>query len=187
MGRFNRLLALLLVSGAPLLGGAEARADIDVHLLGAGTSSSLLEGGSTSKADSWGTGFGALFYGRLTSSLSMRMGGITLDRQTQSTTLPSRKSLMLPLLFGYRLAPGIRLELGGYYDYGLESPAAGLKKSAFGGLGGLVMDIPLIPGIGLQLGGHYSLQLNTLSSAASTEVKYSDILVTAGFRLGTGR
>ncbi len=187
MMRFNRFLALLLVSVAAMQGSTAARADIDVHLLGAGTTSTLLEGGSTSTADSWGTGFGAMLFGRLTSALSMRMGGITLDRQTESTTLPSRKSLMLPLLFGYRLAPGIRLELGGYYDYGLEAPAAGLKKSAFGGLGGLVMDIPLIPGIGLQLGGHYSMQLNSLSSTPSTDVKYTDILVTAGFRLGTGR
>lgn len=187
MRKFNPVFAPLLVLGGLLTPIQQASADIDVQLLGAGATSSLLMGASTASSNGWGTGFGAMFFGKLTSSLSMRMGGITLDRKTQSTSLPSRKSLLLPMIFGYRVAPGIRLELGGYYDYGLETPAATLKRSAFGGLGGVVMDIPLIPGIGLLLGGHYSMQLNTLSSAPTTEVKYTDILVTAGFRLGTGR
>jgi len=187
MRKFTPVFAPLAVLGALLISSSAARADVDVQLLGAGATSSLQEAGATSRSDGWGTGFGAMFFGRLSQSLSMRLGGITLERKTLSTSLPSRKSLLLPMIFGYRLAPGIRLELGGYYDYGLETPAATLKRSAFGGLGGLVMDIPLIPGIGLLLGGHYSMQLNTLSSTAATDVKYTDILVTAGFRLGTGR
>jgi hypothetical protein len=187
MRKFTRVFALLLVLGALLTPVHQASADVDVQLLGAGASSSLLEGGSTSKPNGRGTGYGAMFFGRLTNSLSLRMGGISLERKTRSTSFPSRKSLLLPMIFGYRVAPGIRLELGGYYDYGLDSPAATLKRSAFGGLGGVVIDIPLISGIGLLLGGHYSMQLKTLSSTATTDVKYKDILVTAGFRLGTGR
>ena len=179
LGCFFSLLVLL-----PSLAGP-ARADIDVQLLGAGSASLLRDGAALSTRDGIGIGYGAMLQRRYSRAGSFRIGGLVLERKTGSGTYPVRKSLFAPVIFGQKLFRGVRLELGGYYDYAIESTAASMKRSTFGALGGLAVDVPLVGGVGLLLGAHYSAQLGTLAADGATDLKYSDLLMTAGIRLGT--
>lgn len=164
----------------------QVHADLDVKLLMAGTSSSLSDGGAVAQADGYGIGYGLLMTGRITRDWNYEFGGVFLNRKTQSAVLPERSSLMLPLVFAYRLIEGLRANVGGYWDYSLQTPPLGYQASAYGALGGLSLDLQLIPGVGLVLGGQYLLQLSSLQPG-SLSTKFSDLLLTAGFRLGETR
>ncbi|MBU6376151.1 MAG: hypothetical protein KGQ59_09165 [Bdellovibrionales bacterium] len=164
----------------------EVRADLDVKLLMAGSSSSLSDAGSVSKPDGYGIGYGFLLMGQLNRDWNYEFGGLFLNRKTESGVFAARSSLMVPLLLNYRLYRGLKAELGGYWDYAMQSPPSGYQTSFYGALGGLSVDLPLIPGVGLVLGGHYLMQISSLQ-AGSTTTKFNDLLITAGFRLGETR
>ncbi len=185
-----RFWSLLLMAGAGIgLSSCETAYadDIDVHLLGVGTSSRLSESSVTSNADGVGIGYSLLLSGRLTPRVNLRTGGMLLTRKTQSTAMPSRGAIVLPLLFGYRFAPSFKLELGGYYEIGSGAVPAGVKSAAYGLMGGMQIDMPLIAGVGLLLGGHYVYQISNLSDVVAQTLAYRDYVVTAGFRLGLTR
>ncbi|MEN9722394.1 MAG: hypothetical protein RJB38_380 [Pseudomonadota bacterium] len=167
--------------------GSTAQADLDVLVLGSATSSTLADQGNNYSSSNLGIGYGFLLSERILKDWNLQFGGVTFDRRVVSPRLSSRSSLVLPLVFAYRLASGFKLDLGGYYDLALGTPEAGMQAWTFGSLVGAQFDLPLLPGMGLALGAHYLVQLRALSTVPSEASRYSDLWFTVGLRFGTTR
>lgn len=183
------VLALLLL---PLKSQAFTAA-----IVGAVTNSTPSANSGSNYEGKIGLGYGALIEGSLAPGVGLEIDVLSLKRKYENLAPPAVTTTQdlteIPLLVRLHMGPFLSVGFGAYYarytgkihkgtqeiDYANSS----FSKDDFGAATSIGIYFPLLPGLKLLIDGRYTLGV-TDNDTSSAELKFNDVLLLAGLRLG---